>query len=44
MKIKKQLVKEIIELLKQSSKGGGAGAARYDRERDIIVNTLKSLL
>ena len=44
MKIKKQLVKEIIELLKESRKGGGSGAARYSDEKDDVIRELRRLL
>ena len=44
MKIKKQLVKEIIELLKQSTKCGGSGAARYSDEKDDVIRELRRLL
>ncbi len=44
MKIKRRTVKEIIKLLEQASKGGGAGAALFEEEKSDIIKMLKRML
>ena len=44
MKIKKQLVKEIIRLLDEAQKGGGSGAAIFEAEKTDVIKVLKMML
>jgi len=44
MEINKSFAMDLLALLKESSKSGGSGAARFDAERDRLIAVLEAII